>query len=255
MGKGLVPADHPKALGSVGLQSGDYSMAGFDEADVVLAIGYDLVEHSPEHWNPGRDKRIVCIDSTAGRDRRVLHPRRRAGRRHLPRAHPAGRGVPPRAPPGRVDPPARGGARPLRGREGRRRLPGPAAARAVRDPPGARPRGHPDLRRRPAQAVDRAHVPGLRAEHGADRQRPGRHGLRGARGGRGQARAPRPQGRDRERRRRLPHELPGAGDRRAPEDPVRERDLGEQPVRLDRVEAGQEVRPATSAWTSRTPTS
>ena len=27
-------------------------MAGFDEADVVLAIGYDLVEHSPEHWNP-----------------------------------------------------------------------------------------------------------------------------------------------------------------------------------------------------------
>ena len=63
MGKGLVPADHPKALGSVGLQSGDYSMAGFDDADVVLAIGYDLVEHSPEHWNPGRDKRIVCIDS------------------------------------------------------------------------------------------------------------------------------------------------------------------------------------------------
>ena len=63
MGKGLLPPDNPKALGSVGLQAGDYSMAGFDEADVVLAIGYDLVEHSPEHWNPGRDKRIVCIDS------------------------------------------------------------------------------------------------------------------------------------------------------------------------------------------------
>src|SRR5919205_2298386 len=63
MGKGLVPPDNPKALGSVGLQSGDYSMAGFDDADVVLAIGYDLVEHSPEHWNPGRDKKIVCIDS------------------------------------------------------------------------------------------------------------------------------------------------------------------------------------------------
>ena len=38
-------------------------MAGFDEADVVLAIGYDLVEHSPEHWNAGRDKKIICIDS------------------------------------------------------------------------------------------------------------------------------------------------------------------------------------------------
>jgi acetolactate synthase-1/2/3 large subunit len=63
MGKGLIPPDSPKWLGSVGLQSGDYSMAGFDEADVVLAIGYDLVEHSPEHWNPGRDKQIICIDS------------------------------------------------------------------------------------------------------------------------------------------------------------------------------------------------
>jgi acetolactate synthase-1/2/3 large subunit len=63
MGKGLLPPDNLKALGSVGLQSGDYSMAGFDEADVVLAIGYDLVEHSPEHWNPGRDKKVICIDS------------------------------------------------------------------------------------------------------------------------------------------------------------------------------------------------
>src|SRR3954453_7370624 len=63
MGKGLLPPDNAKALGSVGLQSGDYNMAGFDEADLVLAIGYDLVEHSPEHWNPRRDKQIICIDS------------------------------------------------------------------------------------------------------------------------------------------------------------------------------------------------
>jgi acetolactate synthase-1/2/3 large subunit len=63
MGKGLLDPDDPKALGSVGLQAGDYNMAGFEEADVVLAIGYDLVEHSPEHWNPNRDKKIICIDS------------------------------------------------------------------------------------------------------------------------------------------------------------------------------------------------
>jgi acetolactate synthase I/II/III large subunit len=63
MGKGVLPADSEKSLGTVGLQSGDYSMAGFDEADVVIAVGYDLVEHSPEHWNADRDKTIVCIDS------------------------------------------------------------------------------------------------------------------------------------------------------------------------------------------------
>src|ERR671924_391211 len=63
MGKGLLPPDNPRALGTVGLQSGDYTMAGFDDADVVLAIGYDLVEHSPEHWNPKRDKTVICVDS------------------------------------------------------------------------------------------------------------------------------------------------------------------------------------------------
>jgi acetolactate synthase-1/2/3 large subunit len=63
MAKGLLPADSPQALGAVGLQSGDYSLAGFDDADVVVAVGYDLVEHSPRHWNAHRDKTIICIDS------------------------------------------------------------------------------------------------------------------------------------------------------------------------------------------------
>src|SRR4051812_1815070 len=63
MGKGVMPADDAKALGSVGLQAGDYKMAGFEDADVVIAIGYDLVEQSPQTWNPGRDKTIICIDS------------------------------------------------------------------------------------------------------------------------------------------------------------------------------------------------
>jgi acetolactate synthase I/II/III large subunit len=65
MGKGLLTPEDPRGLGAVGLQSGDYKMAGFEEADVVIAMGYDLVEHSPEHWNPRRDKKIVCIDSLA----------------------------------------------------------------------------------------------------------------------------------------------------------------------------------------------
>jgi acetolactate synthase-1/2/3 large subunit len=38
-------------------------MAGFEDADVVIAIGYDLVEHAPKHWNPGCDKKIVVIDT------------------------------------------------------------------------------------------------------------------------------------------------------------------------------------------------
>jgi acetolactate synthase-1/2/3 large subunit len=63
MGKGLLDYQDPKALGSVGLQAGDYEMAGFGEADLVITIGYDLVEHAPSHWNSRRDKKIVCVDS------------------------------------------------------------------------------------------------------------------------------------------------------------------------------------------------
>jgi acetolactate synthase I/II/III large subunit len=63
MGKGLMDADSDRALGAVGLQSGDFDLAGFDEADLVIAVGYDLVEHSPSLWNPKRDRRIICIDS------------------------------------------------------------------------------------------------------------------------------------------------------------------------------------------------
>ena len=65
MAKGLLEADDPLALGAVGLQPGDYRLTGFDEADLVVAIGYDLVEHAPRHWNPDKDKTIVCIDSVS----------------------------------------------------------------------------------------------------------------------------------------------------------------------------------------------
>jgi acetolactate synthase I/II/III large subunit len=65
MAKGLIDYEDPKALGTVGLQTRDYEMAGFEHADLVIAIGYDLVEHAPSHWNPNGDKRIIMIDSVA----------------------------------------------------------------------------------------------------------------------------------------------------------------------------------------------
>jgi acetolactate synthase-1/2/3 large subunit len=65
MAKGLVDNREDCALGAVGLQSGDYEMAGFDDADVVITVGFDLVEHAPEHWNAKRDKKIVYIDTVS----------------------------------------------------------------------------------------------------------------------------------------------------------------------------------------------
>jgi acetolactate synthase-1/2/3 large subunit len=63
MAKGVIDDEAEQALGTVGLQARDYALAGFEEADLVVAVGYDLVEHAPKHWNPRRDKRIVVVDT------------------------------------------------------------------------------------------------------------------------------------------------------------------------------------------------
>jgi acetolactate synthase-1/2/3 large subunit len=64
MGKGVIPYTHPLALWSVGLQLRDYISCGFDRADLVIAIGYDLIEYSPKKWNPNGTIPIVHIGQT-----------------------------------------------------------------------------------------------------------------------------------------------------------------------------------------------
>ncbi len=62
MAKGVIPFSHPLSLGSVGLQAHDYVACGFDRADVVICIGYDMVEYHPYLWHPNKDKKIIHID-------------------------------------------------------------------------------------------------------------------------------------------------------------------------------------------------
>ncbi len=64
MAKGVVPFGHPMALGSAGLQAKDYVHCGFEGADVIICVGYDLVEYHPYLWHPSRDRTIIHIDTT-----------------------------------------------------------------------------------------------------------------------------------------------------------------------------------------------
>ncbi|MBM3896987.1 MAG: acetolactate synthase large subunit [Thaumarchaeota archaeon] len=64
MGKGVIPANDELSLGTIGLQARDYVMCGVERADLVISIGYDLVEYAPRFWNPNVDKKIIHIDST-----------------------------------------------------------------------------------------------------------------------------------------------------------------------------------------------
>ncbi len=62
MAKGVMPSSHPLSIGTVGLKAHDLVAFGIDEADLVICIGYDMVEYDPAHWNPNHDKRIIHID-------------------------------------------------------------------------------------------------------------------------------------------------------------------------------------------------
>ncbi|MDO8588579.1 MAG: acetolactate synthase large subunit [Armatimonadota bacterium] len=64
MGKGAISATSDLSVSTIGLQARDHVSCGFDRADLVIAVGYDLVEYSPRRWNPDHDKTIVHIDFT-----------------------------------------------------------------------------------------------------------------------------------------------------------------------------------------------
>jgi acetolactate synthase I/II/III large subunit len=65
MGKGALDDRSLLSLPAVGVQARDSVTAGLDEADVVVCVGYDLVEFGPEAWNADRPKRIVHVDARA----------------------------------------------------------------------------------------------------------------------------------------------------------------------------------------------
>jgi acetolactate synthase-1/2/3 large subunit len=60
-GKGVFPDDHPLALGTIGFMRHDYVNFGFDRADVIVAVGYELQEFDPIRINPSGDTKIIHI--------------------------------------------------------------------------------------------------------------------------------------------------------------------------------------------------
>lgn len=61
MGKGAIPYTHPLSLWTVGLQQRDFITCAFEQSDLVIAVGYDLIEYSPKRWNPEGTTPIIHI--------------------------------------------------------------------------------------------------------------------------------------------------------------------------------------------------
>jgi len=64
MGKGAVSARSPSCIGTIGLQNDRQIDDVFSRADLIIAVGYGLVEYGPKNWNPKLNKRIIHIDFT-----------------------------------------------------------------------------------------------------------------------------------------------------------------------------------------------
>jgi acetolactate synthase-1/2/3 large subunit len=62
MAKGAIPCSHELSLRTIGLKAKDWVSFGFERTDVVICVGYDMVEYHPEQWNPDGTKGIVHID-------------------------------------------------------------------------------------------------------------------------------------------------------------------------------------------------
>lgn len=63
MAKGIIPCDSPYSLWTMGIPQEDYQNIAMEKADLVIAVGYDIVEYAPRKWNQDGSRRILHIDA------------------------------------------------------------------------------------------------------------------------------------------------------------------------------------------------
>ena len=74
MAKGSGDVDDDECLYTVGLGGKDHPNLFIDDADLVITLGFDMVEYHPHLWNPNRDKRILHADFLPAEIDQNYHP-------------------------------------------------------------------------------------------------------------------------------------------------------------------------------------
>lgn len=74
MAKGCVDMDADYCLYTVGLGSKDRVSLAIDDADLIITLGFDMVEYHPNLWNPNGNKRIIHADFLAAEIDEHYHP-------------------------------------------------------------------------------------------------------------------------------------------------------------------------------------
>jgi acetolactate synthase-1/2/3 large subunit len=74
MAKGCVDMDADYCLYTIGLGSRDRVAMAVDDADLVITLGFDMVEYHPQSWNADKDNRILHIDFLPAEIDEHYHP-------------------------------------------------------------------------------------------------------------------------------------------------------------------------------------
>lgn len=74
MAKGCVDMDADYCLYTIGLQSRDFSYLALEAADLIITLGFDMVEYHPRLWNPGGDKTVIHADFLPAEIDENYHP-------------------------------------------------------------------------------------------------------------------------------------------------------------------------------------
>jgi len=74
MAKGCVDMDADYCMYTIGLQAKDVVACALDASDLVITLGYDMVEYHPHLWNKHKDKDIVHVDFLPAEIDENYHP-------------------------------------------------------------------------------------------------------------------------------------------------------------------------------------
>lgn len=74
MAKGIISYKNPYSMWTIGIPQEDYTNVILERADLVIAVGYDIVEMAPVKWNMDDNHKILHIDSMPAHINKLYQP-------------------------------------------------------------------------------------------------------------------------------------------------------------------------------------
>lgn len=74
MAKGIIPFDNKYSMWTIGIPQKDYVNKLIESSDLVIAVGYDIVEYTPIKWNINGKIKIIHIDTRPSHINKLYQP-------------------------------------------------------------------------------------------------------------------------------------------------------------------------------------